>query len=137
MTPLRKAVDEYLTMRRSLGFKLVNMGYNLRHFASFMEHERATVITTDLALHWAKEPQHVQPAQWAARLTYVRSFARFWGATDPRTEIPPVGLLPFRTRRATPYIYSRSDICGHYSSGKNRGGRGISVVSIRDTFSVG
>jgi integrase len=111
MTSLRKAVDEYLTMRRSLGFKLGNMGYNLRHFASFMEHQRATVITTELALRWAEEPQHVQPALWAARLSYVRSFARYWSATDPRTEIPPLGLLPFRTRRAIPYIYSKSDIC--------------------------
>jgi integrase/recombinase XerD len=64
-----------------------------------------------LALRWAQEPQQVQPAEWAARLSYVRSFARYWSATDSRTEIPSVGLLPFRRGRATPYIYSRSDIC--------------------------
>ena len=110
MTPLRKAIDEYLMMRRSLGFKLVDMGYNLRHFASFMGHQKASVITTKLALRWAVEPREVLPAQWAARLSYVRSFARYWSAVDSRTEIPPVGLLPYRFQRTTPYIYSEAEI---------------------------
>ena len=110
MTSLRKAVENYLTMRRSLGFKLRDMGYNLRHFVSFMEQKRASIITTELALRWAQQPQDVHPAQWAARLSFVRSFARYWSATDPRTEIPPTGLLPYRTKRATPYIYSNDEI---------------------------
>jgi integrase/recombinase XerD len=110
MISLRKAVENYLTMRRSLGFKLRDMGYNLRHFVSFMEQQRASIITTELALRWAQLPQDVHPAQWAARLSFVRSFARYWSATDPRTEIPPTGLLPYRTKRATPYIYSNDEI---------------------------
>jgi len=103
-------MEDYLTMRRSLGFKLRDMGYSLRHFVSFMEQQRASIITTELALRWAQQPQDVQPAQWAARLSFVRSFARYWSATDPRTEIPPTGLLPYRTKRATPYIYSNDEI---------------------------
>jgi integrase/recombinase XerD len=70
------------------------MGYNLRHSASFMEQQGASIITTELALRWAQQPQNVQPAQWAARLSFVRSFARYWSTFDPRTEIPPTGLLP-------------------------------------------
>jgi len=110
MTSLRKAVENYLTMRRSLGFKLRNTGYNLRHFVSFMEEQRASIITTDLALRWAQQPQDVQPATMATRLSFVRSFARYWSATDPRTEIPPMGLLPHRPKRATPYLYSDEEI---------------------------
>lgn len=110
MISLRKAVENYLTMRRSLGFKLRDMGHNLRHFVSFMEQQRTSIITTELALRWAQQPQDVQPAQWAARLSFVRSFARYWSATDPRTEIPQTGLLPYRTKRAKPYIYSNDEI---------------------------
>ncbi len=110
MISLRRAVQQYLTMRRSLGFKLRDMGRNLRHFLSFMEQQGACLITTDLALRWAKQPQGVQPAQWAARLSFVRSFARYWSATDPRTEIPPLALLPHRYKRSTPYIYSNNEI---------------------------
>ena len=110
MIPLRRAVENYLAMRRSLGFKLRDMGYNLHHFASFMEQQEAFIITVELALLWAQQPQGVQPAHWATRLSFVRSFARYWSAIDPRTEIPPVGLLPYRNKRATPYIYSDEEI---------------------------
>ncbi len=110
MIPLRQAVEDYLTMRRSLGFKLRDMGNNLHHFVSFMEQQGTSLITSELALHWAMQPQGVQPALWAARLSFVRSFARYWSATEPRTEIPPMGLLPYRYKRTTPYIYSDDEI---------------------------
>ena len=119
MTSLRKAVENYLTMRRSLGFKLRDMGHNLHHFVSFMEQQRASIITTELALRWAQQPQNAQPAHWAARLSFVRNFARYWSATDPRTEIPPMGLLPYRTKRATPYIYSDEQIEQILTAAKN------------------
>jgi integrase len=95
------------------------MGYNLRHFVSFMEQQRASIISTELALRWAQQPQDVHPAQWAARLSFVRSFARYWSATDPRTEIPPMGLLPYRTKRATPYIYSNDEILQILKAARN------------------
>ena len=119
MISLRKAIENYLTMRRSLGFKLRDMGYNLRHFVTFMEQQGASVITVELALHWAKQPQNVQPAHWAARLSFVRSFARYWSAIDPRTEIPPMGLLPYRAKRAKPYIYSNEEIEQFLNAAKN------------------
>jgi len=112
MRPLQKAVNDYLEMRRSLGYKLVNMGYNLGHFVAFMKKHHASVITTKLALRWAVEPQHVSSAQRATRLGYVRSFARYWSAFDARTQVPPVGLLPCRFRRTSPYIYSQAEIQG-------------------------
>ncbi len=119
MISLRKAAENYLTMRRSLGFKLRDMGYNLHHFVSFMEQQGTSIITTELALSWAQQPQNVQHAHWAARLSFVRSFARYWSATDPRTEIPPMGLLPHRYKRVTPYIYSDDEIQQILKAAKN------------------
>jgi len=110
MRPLQKGVDDYLAMRRALGYKLIDMGYNLGHFVGFMRKHRASVITTKLALRWAVESSDVTPAQWATRLGYVRSFARYWSAFDARTQVPPLGILPFRFRRTTPYIYSQAEI---------------------------
>jgi integrase len=110
MTSLRDAVEDYLAMRRSLGFKLRDMGYCLHHFVSFLEQEGASIITAELALRWAQQPRGVLPAHWATRLSFVRTFARYWSATDPRTEIPPTGLLPYHPKRATPYIYSDEEI---------------------------
>ena len=85
MTTLREAVQEYLSMRRALGFKLQEIGKGLRDFVTFMEKHRASYITSTLALAWAQQPRNVQPAHWAQRLSYVRVFARHRSATDPRT----------------------------------------------------
>lgn len=110
MTSIGQAVEEYLAMRRALGFKLRLPGGMLREFASYLKHEGASHITTDLALRWAKRPVEAQPAQWANRLGVVRRFARYLSASDPHTEVPPLGLLPHRYRRKQPYIYSDAEI---------------------------
>src|SRR5580692_9185110 len=110
MNTLRHAVREYLTMRRSLGYKLQDAGKRLLDFVTFMEQHRASYITYSLALTWAKQPSGVQPDEWARRLSYVRMFARHRSATDPRTRVPPAGLLPYRPKRAQPYLYSDEEI---------------------------
>jgi len=110
MNTLRQAVQEYLSMRRDLGFSLQEAGKGLLEFVTFMEQHRASYITQALALAWAQQPSNVQPAYWAQRLTFVRGFARYRSATDPRTQIPPQGLLPFQPKRARPYLYSEGEI---------------------------
>jgi integrase len=85
-------------------------GRALSEFATFMERHRASYITQELALAWAQRPTHAQPAHWASRLCHVRQFARFRSASDPRTQIPPLGLLPFKAKRAKPYLYTDTEI---------------------------
>ena len=97
-------------MRRSLGFKLRDAGKLLLAFVQFMEQHHASYVTTQLALAWAQQPSTVQPAEWAHRLSVVRTFARHRSATDPRTQIPPQGLLPYHPKRARPYLYSAKEI---------------------------
>lgn len=110
MSPLRQAVDEYLALRHGLGFSLRVPGAMLHQFATFLEREGAPYITRELALRWAQQPAHAQPATWASRLAAVRRFAQFWSASDPRTEVLPRGLLPHRYARKPPYIYTEADI---------------------------
>ena len=110
MNTLRKAVRTYLDMRRGLGFKLREAGTALTDFVNFMEEHHANYITQALALTWAQRPSHTQPAHWAQRLSFVRGFARYRSATDPRTQIPPQGLLPFQPKRARPFLYSDDNI---------------------------
>ena len=124
MTTLRAAVQEYLTLRRALGFKLREAGKALLEFVRFLEQHRAFYITTQLALSWAQQPSTVQPAEWARRLSVVRAFARHRSATDPRTEIPPDGLLPYRPKRARPYLYSDDEIRGLLRAALELPGRG-------------
>ena len=106
MSPLRTTLIEYLALRRSLGFRLRLAGRLLERFVEFADRQGAQFITCELAVQWATAPTDVQPAQWANRLGMVRRFARYHLATEPRTEVPPEGLLPYRYRRVAPYIHT-------------------------------
>ncbi len=68
-------------------------------------------MTVELALSWALEPK-VQPGSVvpAMRLLVVRGFARYMSGIDPRTEIPPTGLIPLRRHRRPPFIYTDAEI---------------------------
>lgn len=110
MKPLTKAVRDYLTMRRGLGFKLQKHETALREFLLFLERKNSAAITVKVALEWATRHENQKPYEWAARLSIVRGFTRHWSATDPSTEIPPFGLLPFQPPRARPYFYSNLEI---------------------------
>src|SRR5258708_2728455 len=110
MNTLTEAVHDYVGMRQSLGFKLVQVEGWLKDFATFMDTHGKTWVTTELALQWAVQPVGGQPATWAKRLTAVRGFARYRSATDARSEIPESGLLANRQRRAKPYLYSENEI---------------------------
>ena len=110
MSTLRQAIHDYIEMRRNLGFKLDDARRELLAFATFMEQQQVPFITVELALAWSQLPMNAQPSHWACRLSIVRVFARHRKATDPRTEIPPPGLLPFRPKRAKPYLLSDEEI---------------------------
>jgi integrase/recombinase XerD len=110
MSQLQESVKEYLQLRRNLGYRLRVPGRLLHSFAAFAEREKATYVTTDLALRWAQQPADARPTTWAVRLQTVRRFAIWLSASDRRTEVPPAGLLPYRYERKRPYVYSDAEI---------------------------
>ena len=110
MKTLRQHLQQYLQLRRRLGFKLRDAGSMLSKFVRFAQRQHATFVTTQLALRWATQPVDCHPALWTTRLSRVRQFARYVSAVDPRTEIPPHGLLPHRYRRKPPYLYSDQEV---------------------------
>lgn len=110
MKTLRDQLHDYLSMRRALGFRLVEAEVYLRDFCAFMEKRQQTTVTAQLALEWATAPANIRPTSWAGRLTTVRPFARYLQSFEPRTEIPGTQLLPFRPKRSKPYLYSQREI---------------------------
>ena len=90
MNTLREAVDEYLSMRRHLGFKLHQTGRGLLDFVTFMEQRRAPVITQALALAWAQQPSNVQPVTMG-RATGLRTSLR---AISPSERSTHRGSVP-------------------------------------------
>ncbi len=111
MTPLGHAANDYLRIRRALGFKLVEEARLLRSFVAYMDAAGAETITVERALGWATLPISATAVHRAKRLRAVRGFARYLKTIDPATELLATDLLPAGGRpRPTPYIYSDQDI---------------------------
>jgi len=107
---LQQSVDEYLRLRRHLGFNLKAAGHLLPAFAVYVEQAAALTVTSELALTWAKQPADVSVGRWQDRLSTVRGFARYLHGIDPSHQIPPNALLPRVVRRVSPYIYTEADV---------------------------
>ena len=110
MTPVRAAMEDYLRIRRRLGFEMPQDGRLLEGFVEFLEQAGAERITTELALAWARKPVDAHPHSWRQRLRVARGFARHLATIDPASEVPSTDLLPGHRPRIAPYIYSDSEI---------------------------
>lgn len=111
MTTFTQHVADYLRLRRALGFKLDEHARLLAKFAMHLDTIGAEFVTIDAALAWALDP--IVPAGSvvpAMRLLVVRGFARYLAGIDPRTEIPPTGLIRLQRHRRPPYIYTNEEI---------------------------
>ena len=117
---LRAQVEEYLRIRRALGFKLDDHARSLSAFIDHLDRIGASTPTVEAALQWATAPQGVQPFRWKQRLSVVRGFARYLHGLDPAVPVPPSDLLVYRRRRPTPYVLSDTDITALLSAAAQR-----------------
>lgn len=140
MTTLANALADYLSLRRSLGFKLRQTARELPRFVRFLEHRGAITITTELALQWAQEDPAASSVTQADRLAMVRRFAAWRSATDPRTEIPPAWLLPRHYQRPAPYIFSEAEVAKIVSTAadlpSHKGLRGLTFSTVFGLLAV-
>jgi len=102
MTQLHLALAEYLSLRRSLGYKLRRPEKLLHQFIDYLKAAGAQTITIKAALAWARQPENGDISWWAHRLSVVRAFARYLHALDASAEVPPRDLLPCRRTEQAP-----------------------------------
>lgn len=110
MSALTRHVEDYLRLRRALGFKLEREGELLAQLVGYLGAAGSETLTSELAVAWARQPAGVQPNHWAKRLGVARRFAIYLQTIDPATQVPPPGVFPARRNRPTPYLWSLSDI---------------------------
>jgi integrase/recombinase XerD len=111
MSSLQEHLDDYLRLRRGLGFKLERHGRLLPRLVAYLEAAGASTVTRELAISWARLPAGAHPRYWAARLAIARGFAAYMQTIDPATEIPPPDVFAVRYQRPVPYLWSQQDIC--------------------------
>lgn len=111
MSALSEAAVDYLRLRNRLGHDLAEYHRLLPRFVAYLDDTEAPTVTVAAALAWAYGPD-VDPMTSVAarRMTIARGFARHMAGIDPRTQIPPAGLIAFPKRWHPPFIFEPGDI---------------------------
>lgn len=109
MSTLDARLEEYLAMRRALGYGLRRQEKLLGQYLAFLAARGESHVTIASALEWAKLPAGGE-AWWSYRLAATRAFARYLVSVGDLAEVPAGDLLPDRPHRAVPYLYSEHQI---------------------------
>ena len=135
---LSRAIDFYLSTRRSLGYRLKNDELLLRSLARYARkaHLRGP-LTEKLVYDWACSPVNADPVWWAKRVVIVRRFARFWNAFDARVQVPQPGVFGSAYRRNPVHIYTTQEISDLLAAATNLQPAGsLRPVTFRSLFGL-
>ncbi|MDQ3528163.1 MAG: tyrosine-type recombinase/integrase [Actinomycetota bacterium] len=110
MSTLHEHLEEYLSMRRALGYDLNKLEYLAGQFCTWLAAAGKKTFTTADAVTWARLPADADPRWWGMRLGAVRTFAKYLHAIGVDVQVPPAGILPAGPRRAAPFIYTQADV---------------------------
>jgi integrase len=110
MTALQAALEDYLALRRSMGFKLRRAEKLLGQFVEYCNASGVEIVTTGRALQWATLPDGASRSWVSHRLCVVRGFSRHLALIDERHEVLPTSLVPHRPSRATPFLYKEDQV---------------------------
>lgn len=111
MSGFAARVEDYIALRRGLGYRSSGQQRYLRAFAAFLDrtgHDGPVPLA--LSVDWAAATSSPDPCNPSRRLTMVRGFLRHLAAVDGATEVPPPGLLGPAGHRKPPHVYSDNEI---------------------------
>lgn len=107
MTPIQDLLQDYIALRRSLGYQHAGSERYLRSFVRWLDRVgHQGPIPQRLSVDWATDTTSTDPATAAWRLTAIRGFLRHLSGLDDTTDVPPPGLMGPTSQRKPPHVYS-------------------------------
>jgi integrase len=131
-------VEQYLAVRRQLGFALEIAGQQLLAFGRFAdEGGHSGPVTFELTVRWAQSARRATPLTWARRLEVLRPFAKYRSQFDADTAIVPRRFFGPAHRRLVPHIYSEEEIVALLNATDNLRPRGgLRPLTYRTFFGL-
>ena len=129
MGALTEAAQQYLRLRRALGYELEEPGKLVLSFADHLDGLGITHVTVDAAAKWATAPRGAAPYWHWLRMSAVRGFAVHLHALDPRHQVPPSDMLPRQYTCPAPYLFSGDEIAALIrAAGRMRHGPAVTAT---------
>lgn len=110
MKTITQHIDAYLAMRRGMGYQLEQQERYLRSYARYLAAHATPTITLATAMAWVNLPTDTSQGYRANRLSAIRGFAKYLQALEPATALIPADILPAKSDKLEPYVYSHNDI---------------------------
>lgn len=136
MSTLHEHLEEYLRMRRALGYDLGKLEHLAGQFCTWLAAAGKETFTTADAVDWARLPVDADPRWWGMRLGAVRTFAKYLHANGLDVQVPPAGILPGGPRRAAPFIYSQADLDALLDACAQAFARPLLAATMRTTIGL-
>lgn len=107
-------MEEYIALKRSLGYKCLNIEYAFRRFDRFVLNEDESSIGLSKALcgRWCEKQPNESGKSWYNRIHTIRGFSYFLQSLNYPSFLPK---LPKIKNTYTPYIYSKEEIASLFS----------------------
>jgi integrase len=102
-------VEDYVSLRRGLGYRSVTQERALRSFARHLDGHGGP-IPLEVTLDWTTSTTSTDPRNPARRLAMVRGFLRHLHALDGATDVPVAGMLGPTGQRTPPHVYTDGEI---------------------------
>ncbi|MEO7314932.1 MAG: tyrosine-type recombinase/integrase [Ginsengibacter sp.] len=101
--------EDYLTLKKSLGYKCSNVWYSFRKFDRYIIKTKYTSIglTKELCEEWRLQNPNEAGKSWYNRIQVIRSFSAYLQQLNYESFLP---ILPKIKSTYTPYIYTKKEI---------------------------
>lgn len=102
-------IEQYLTFKRNLGFKLRDIEYVFGQFdqLTIARNERAVGITKELSDAWCEKRPNESSGTRSSRVSVISVFAKYLCNAGIDSYVPEV---PLRSKYFTPYIFTKDQI---------------------------
>lgn len=110
-TTMVSLVEDYLAVRREMGFALTIAGDRLLAFGRFADQAgHSGPVTFELAVRWAQAEPCGSALTSAWRLQILRPFLKYRSQFDSGTAVVPKSFFGSTHRRLVPHIYTEQEI---------------------------
>jgi len=112
MPNLNEGLDNYLRLRRQLGFKLDADERTIRQFIDFLDRYDLQHVSLDHFNQWfkSKSKSPIGGYYYNRTLMVIRLFSEYWVEHDKESEPIPREIKITRYQRSTPHIYSDEEM---------------------------
>lgn len=111
MSPFKDHFQNYLDLKRALGYKFDEEAAHLKRFDIFIleKYQEATDLTKEIVLDWCSRKTCEAQANQRARASIIRQFGKYLDSIDVKTYILPNGYYPWESQYI-PYIYTIDEL---------------------------